>query len=782
MAKTQNWLGKPDAQFRHAKCEISYVPRAELAAKRPGNLWKVLIFVFACLFAPRLIEGSVSATSQMPLDARSVSVVIDDRSPGPEVFAANELCRYLEELFNIQIKPTTAVPSSATFVFLVGSPATNSTLREATNGEGFPKLSDQGIVFRRTRWKRLPAVVIGGGSPEATLWAVYELVRRWGVRYLLHGDIFPGKQRFYLPGSDFVIEPKLRIRQWRVINDFAMGPASWGMADYRPVIDQVAKLKFNRLLIVLPPFSPYQDYQVDGIKRSSAAIFFGYHFPITDQMVGRQLFGSGKEFWNPDLPLDASYRQFEAAGERLVHSLIAYGHQRGMQSILALTPTQFPVEFAPLLPTGEKVPILGATVISPGPKTEIDDANLAKLAGAIIQSAVNTYPEADGIDVGVPEFREWTNEYQRAWKALDAHHNIERDHSLESIVNAARHRSGYPGGSERALNEVKGDIASLYFYDRLFGDFKILQGTKRPKIIVCYEGLAEELFPILGRILPPGSEALHEIDYTPSRVVHRQAVLNGVSNSKIPSVLIYTLNDDNIGPIPQLTTDSLSTLTKLLVRDGWSGFSTRYWNIGDQDTNVAYLSRASWDTDATPTGVAKDQLEAVCGQGCVVPMLNALQEVQRVTIDLEWNGLGFAFPVPGMMMRNWKPKPFPIAYTRAHLGYERALEEVRQAQKAVGGRGNSNYLDYWEGRLEFATGYLAAANDVNHAARAEAAADHAETLLQAREAIDTSRTAIAAFARVARDQSDRGAIAMLDEYVCRPLEAKAKSLQNGSRR
>ena len=46
-----------------------------------------------------------------------------------------------------------------------------------------------------------------------------------------------------------MLEPGLAVRQWRVVNDFANGPESWGMVDYRPVLDQLAKLKFNRILI-----------------------------------------------------------------------------------------------------------------------------------------------------------------------------------------------------------------------------------------------------------------------------------------------------------------------------------------------------------------------------------------------------------------------------------------------------------------------------------------------------------------------------------------------------
>jgi len=38
------------------------------------------------------------------------------------------------------------------------------------------------------------------------------------------------------------------------------------------------------------------------------------------------------------------------------------------------------------------------------------------------------------------------------------------------------------------------------------------------------------------------------------------------------------------------------------------------------------------------------------------------------------------------------------------------------------------------------------------------------------------RQALASYARVANDRSDRGAIAVMNEYVYRPLQAKASRL------
>ena len=52
-----------------------------------------------------------------------------------------------------------------------------------------------------------PILIVGGGSPRATIWAVYELVERWGVRYLLDHDALPAKSKFRMPKLNVVMEP-----------------------------------------------------------------------------------------------------------------------------------------------------------------------------------------------------------------------------------------------------------------------------------------------------------------------------------------------------------------------------------------------------------------------------------------------------------------------------------------------------------------------------------------------------------------------------------------------
>lgn len=710
-----------------------------------------------------------------------IGIQIGPQANDLERYAADELAGYLRKLFRVDAKPATEPPAGADWILLVGTPQTNPAVAQALGSDGWPQVSEQGIVLKHARIHDHPALVIGGGSPAATLWAVYELVERWGVRYLLHGDVLPENAApFALPKTDVVLEPNLRVRQWRTVNDFACGPESWGLEEQRRVIDQLAKLRFNRLFISVWSYQPFLDLQIKGVQRTSACLWYDFHYPITDDMPGRQIFGAEPEFWNPDLPRGASYKELSAAGERLIQGILAHAKSRGMQCAMDAILTEFPPEFAPLLPDTEKVQQLGAMSVVPGPKTSVDDPAVSDLATAVLQTTVNTYPDVDYVLLGMPEFRQWAGECERAWQTLDRKYHLEEKVKLADVLAAAGRRTGYPGGAERAMQEAKGDIVLLYFYDRLLTDLRALEGTSRPGVKIIINSAAEELFPILPRVLPPGSETLNFVDYTPTRILRRREVLAQIPARDLPTSLIYTLHDDNVGPLPQLATGSLHEITQDIRLHGWTGLSTRYWLIGDHDPCVSYLARTAWDAATTPESVYRDQIRATCGDACVDDLLTVFREVEQATVQLEWHGLGFGFPVPGMITKHWTPETLPAELASVRGNYERALAAARQTRAKSVPRGRP-FVDYWIGRLEFGIGYFDAVAAVRLAARAEADGKRDESCQHAEAAVQHVRTAVEAYARVAGDQSDRGAIAILAEYVYRPLVEKVEQLRNRER-
>jgi len=143
-----------------------------------------------------------------------------------------------------------------------------------------------------------------------------------------------------------------------------------------------------------------------------------------------------------------------------------------------------------------------------------------------------------------------------------------------------------------------------------------------------------------------------------------------------------------------------------------------------------------------------------------------------------------------MMMQHWTPDPLTKARPEDRAGYRRALAAVRKVPAPSRPEGRA-YIQYWIGRLEFAVGYLDAVEAVKKAAKAEKAANDAkakgdsqgfavnlrEAEQQANVAVTTVVQAIEAFAGVAKNRADLGAIATMGEYVYRPLKRKAAQLR-----
>ena len=710
--------------------------------------------------------------------ATRADVVVGKNAPELERFAASELCGYLDKLFGLKVQPTTAPSASSSAVFLIGNPASNALIKK------LPKVGDQGIVIQRVDGAATPTLIVGGGSSRATLWAVYELAERWGVRYLLDRDALPAKSTFTMPTMNVVMEPMFRVRAHPTIQDFADSGEAWGIKDFRPLIDQLAKMKFNRLNIFAFAWQPFLAYQVDGIKRQTATLWYSYHYPITPDMPGRSAFpADAKEFWNPDLAVNGTPDQILQAGITLQQALIDYGHSRGMECAINATVSEYPKEFAPLLGGAVPIRMLNQLTTTPGPATELDDPGLHKLSSAVVQATINTYPRADRVNISINEWRQWTDQYRRAWEALDRKYQIGQVTTVDHVLDASQHRVGYNFTShskeeldKKAADEVKGDLASLYFFDWLVKDSGAVSDSKRPDMKFLYWGFAEELFPVLPKVLPPNSEVEVMPDNFLTHLLLRADILKKLSDSPIQPIINLTVDDDNIGIVPQITTSSLQKVLKLLRETHWDGIVARERFPGDHDTEMAYLARAAWDANADPDKIASEQLAAACGQRCGAELLTTMHTIDAATVVWERDDQHFTAPVPELLTRHWKTGPLPDYLEENRKNYEQGWKAAQRAVSVATPEGKS-YAEYWAKRMEFSTKFVMVVESVRRAATAEEAHQTREAVAEATKALATLRESIEAYAAVARNQTDRGAIAIAVEYGYRPLEKKLSQLK-----
>lgn len=233
-----------------------------------------------------------------------VTFVIGEKATEMDKMAAEQLSKDFKALFDAETTTSATMPENASNVVLIGHPQANA----AIPAEGWPKLTVQGHIVKSTP----RGLVVGGGSPVATMWAASELSYRLGVRHLLSGDVMPvEKPAFKLDGFDVTMEPKLLVRGWSMFNGSLTGGESLAKDDQLALLRQLVKLKFTHLL--LPTRSaPPPAIRVDG------------------DTAGRKAFGGAKQFpvVEPKLDLTAEAKalgfQVSLAG-LVTHSLGASG-------------------------------------------------------------------------------------------------------------------------------------------------------------------------------------------------------------------------------------------------------------------------------------------------------------------------------------------------------------------------------------------------------------------------------------------------------------------------
>jgi len=345
-----------------------------------------------------LIACWLALTSLASAAGPRVHIVLGENAPALERLAAEQLAGQLQRLYQADVQTALTAPADGPHVILVASPKSSTQVRESASG--WPKLSDQGQVVRTVKYRGRPALLVGGGSPVATYWAACEFGHRLGIRTMLYGDVDPvSPPEFTLEGYDLIFEPTLRTRAWQAIDALPSGSESWGLTEHQRVLKQLAKLKFNHVVLALHPWQPFVHFEFQGVKKQTGVLWHGWQYPVSGETAGRSVFAGAKTFENPDFAGCETYEQRIAAGQKLIRGIIDAAHELGMTIGLKVDPLAFPEEFAALAK---------------------DPQLLGGLTQAQLRAYREAYPKLDAFYLAVSGSSEPDEEVTAAWKQLSA--------------------------------------------------------------------------------------------------------------------------------------------------------------------------------------------------------------------------------------------------------------------------------------------------------------------------------------------------------------------------
>lgn len=257
----------------------------------------------------------------------AITVVTGPKAPELEQIAAKELEKTLVALFDASVT-LTDTPTDAANRILLGSPATNPAVKSAM-GESWPAdLGDQGHLVKSTQ----QGLVLGGGSPLATLWAVAEFGHLNGIRVVPNAEYLPIKRpAFTGDGFDTVLKPTEEIRAWRTLGNTPDSQASWALEDLKALFRRLALMKFNRVVFYMQPSQVFA-----GTVSEGSGVWDGAPLNVTGDLAGRSVFKGAKVFDHPALTGAAGQEERRDAAVAFVREAIASANDSGLATQIEL--------------------------------------------------------------------------------------------------------------------------------------------------------------------------------------------------------------------------------------------------------------------------------------------------------------------------------------------------------------------------------------------------------------------------------------------------------------
>ena len=755
------------------------------------------LIVVVAIFGKDVQSQQMTNISYGKGHVNELQIIIHQPGDPLVVFAANELQRYVRELFGFSAP-----------IFRDGKDHGNSKTTILLGGKVDKSLSDQGYKIHQTRYEHTPALIINGGSARAILWAAYEVISNWGVHYLVQGDVFPDNAGFFhLPNLDIKREPVFPRREFRVVNAIANTTVFWSLSQHKKLLDQLVKLRFTGILISTWAHQPWAHYSFHGIERESNGLCFGWKHRIHEEMVGRKLFGNFDYYTNPDFQGAETYEEHLLCGQRFMHGLITAAHDRGLEVTYAHPLSNFPEEFIAELPklseaagvilpneavNQDKFTRYGLESIGANPEAIRYCSPLnpvfVDLAETALVAHIKAYPDCEYYRLGESEFPPGGAGVEACWDALDAKYHIGNKFSLDKILEKAGKQFFYSEG--RALAQAQGAIQTLRLLDILVNERNVLQYASNPNAKIRGTFFSEHIQPLVEYVLLREKfEFMAIVDYVPARVAERMHTLEFVKNGNIDVEMITTIEDDNVGFLPQLVTPSLHKIVQKMHEYDLKGFSFRQFDISEHEPAMAYMIESAWDASITPEDSYRRYALGVAGEKAVEDLLVAFHDIEDLTeVSNAMMGIGFMFP--NLYNKYWfkgvKPIPAWQDYIAKLAPIEDRLRMTLSKSEPKGKHLIENYLNF----IMFARQYVQTLDLIR---QARAAYDFAQEKRKTEndmvynplirrasdllfEALDASEIALKTWMKLVADPTDLSTLAGLNAYGHDWLSGKSKEV------
>ena len=233
---------------------------------------------------------------------------------------------------------------------------------------------------------------------------------------------------------------------------------------------------------------------------------------------------------------------------------------------------------------------------------------------------------------------------------------------------------------------------------------------------------------------------------------------------------------ESLGMNLQVQSEQMQSESNSAVFDTKNPFLTFRPLVSDESLIVYQSSRNRFGESLSGETVCSSLIGPICGDGVSASLHKASEQMRNATRLTDENDPQFSMPSPDMILKHFvRTAPAPEWWSRVRDQYLGGMNDMYRVNSRAreGGRSYSLYLAR---RCEFGFEYMNCVDATRKAAIAGEKRDRTEQRAQLEKAVESINSACAALAAVARDPSDRGMIAVLNEFGYRPLQKELDKL------
>jgi len=546
-----------------------------------------------------------AAVAPLALPAKAAereAVIATALEPSPlEKLAASELAAYLEKLCAVRAR--TVAGGKSGFRLAAGDRA-RSVLPSSLTSE-FDSLPADGYIFSTAGG----GLLIAGKSDAAVLYAVYDLLERYGARFFLGGDILPaGRKPFLMMPLNETVRPEMALRGTLPWFNFMMGPTGWALSDYKAYIGQLAKLRYNYINFHFYSYEPFLRFRYQGISYPTPGQTQSGHaatWPASRISVGRDRIPG--EYCgmpggpNPEIAIPRLQQAFE------------YARSRGLKTGVGIELSVVPV-LPRAIPDGDFVgpkPATTSEAITPD-NLDPTSASAEAISRARLKALVETYPHADYYTI-------WYSEHFQ-YKTLKPEALSPK---LRSYYEAHKQRFDY-----QQWNFSAGSYVMFLCWVEL--GYRILKELKPDAKVVISGWSIDSMFPGADAILPKDIVFSSLSGYEPQFALSRNAIGQYWKPVK-EHARHYNSWWEFDGRCLGLLQPKVKVFDRVFDQAKAAGIDSMlflHWRTRILDGNARYTALRCWNARLTPEEFYADYARSKFGAQAAPPVTKALLDLE----------------------------------------------------------------------------------------------------------------------------------------------------------